>query len=86
MNATTSGTEAMISVEEFDRRFDDGEDVTMFLDLDNARYYPAEQHTVAVDLPSQVLAALERESAKGGTRVSDLIESWVEDRLGFAST
>jgi hypothetical protein len=85
MNNTTPEADALISVDEFDRRFDDGEDITMHLDVENARYYPAEKCTVAVDLPPQVLAALELEAARAGARVADLIESWVEDRLGLPS-
>ena len=69
-----------ITVEEFDRLFDEGEDITMYLDMDNARRPGLEQRTVAIDLPVRVLDAVELESSKTGTPVHDLIEAWIEER------
>ncbi|MCL2787844.1 MAG: BrnA antitoxin family protein [Micrococcales bacterium] len=74
-----------ITVEEFDRLFDEGEDITMYLDMDNARRPGLEQRTVAIDLPVGVLDAVALESGKTGTPVHGLIESWVEEKVDLAS-
>jgi hypothetical protein len=76
----------MIDADELDRLFDEGQvDVDQYFDVANVRYPGLETHTVAVDLPASVFHALERESAKNGTRVTDLIESFVEDGLRLAA-
>jgi hypothetical protein len=72
---------ARISAEEFDRIFDEGEEgILQYFDLENARRPGREARTVAVDLPVRVFDTLERESAKTGTPIQDLIEKWIEER------
>lgn len=74
-----------ISAVEFDRLFDEGEvDVLQYSDLDNIQHPGRESRTVAVDLPIPVFDALERESARAGTPIQDLIESWIEERVGLS--
>ena len=85
MCAETVRREPVISTEEFDRLFDEGEvDILQYCDLENARQPGLETRTVAVELPVSVHDALEEESARAGTRVSTLIESWVADRVQLA--
>jgi predicted HicB family RNase H-like nuclease len=72
----------MISAEEFDRLFDEGEvDILQFCDMDNVRRPGLEKQTVAVDLPTHVVESLERTSARTGTSIHTLIEQWVEERV-----
>jgi hypothetical protein len=79
------GSGAAISVEEFDRLFDEGEvDILQYCDVANARVVGPETRTVAVDLPVQVFDALERESGQTGTSVQDLVETWIEERVAAA--
>jgi len=76
--------QAIISAEEFDRLFDDGEvDILQYCDLNNIRRPGQEARTVAVDLPAPVFDAVERESSRTGTTVESLIEAWVEERVGL---
>jgi hypothetical protein len=75
------GSGAAISVEEFDRLFDEGEvDILQYCDVENARVVGPETRTVAVDLPIQVFDALEQESGQMGTSVQGLVETWIEER------
>jgi hypothetical protein len=77
----------MISAEEFDRLFDEGEvDVLQYMDMSTLHYPGREARTVAVDLPVRVFDALERESKRTQRPVEELIEDWVEDRLNAAAS
>jgi hypothetical protein len=75
-----------ITVDEFDRLFDEGEeDILQYFDVANARRPGREPRTVAVDLPAHVFDALERESGRSGIPVQDLIETWVGERVALTS-
>ena len=75
-----------ITVEEFDRLFDEGEkDILQYFDTDNVEHPGLESRTVAVDLPVRVLDAVERESSNTGTPIQDLLEAWIEQGVGLAS-
>lgn len=67
--------------EEFDERFDAGEDVTSFLDLQAARRPGLEQRRVNVDFPSWMIAALDREAKRLGVTRQSIIKVWIADRL-----
>ena len=71
---------------ELDRLFDEGdEDILQYFDVENASRPGLEARTVAVDLPVRVFDALERESGRTGTPIQDLIESWVEEKVGLGA-
>ena len=50
--------------EEFDRAFDDGEDVTSQLDMSAARRPGLEQRRVNVDFPEWMIESLDREARR----------------------
>jgi hypothetical protein len=52
--------------EEFDRKFDDGEDVTGDLDLTGIRRPELEQRRVNVDFPSWIIESVDREARRLG--------------------
>jgi len=66
--------------EEFDRAFDDGEDVTSQLDMSAARRPGLEQRRVNVDFPVWMIESLEREARLGVNRQS-IIKVWIAERL-----
>ncbi len=75
-----------ITVEEFDRLFDEGEEeILQYFDVDSVRHPGVDDRTVAIDLPARVFETLERESAKSGIPIEDLIERWVEERATLES-
>lgn len=53
-----------ITAEEFDRKFDDGEDISEFLDWENARRPGLEVKRVNVDFPAWMLKELDKEAAR----------------------
>jgi len=55
-----------MKAEEFDERFDRGEDVTAALDLAAARRPGYEQRRVNVDFPAWMVESLDREAKRTG--------------------
>ncbi len=72
-----------ISSEEFDAKFERGEDITEYLDLSKARVVPAmlKPKKVNVDFPSWVVSGLDRESNRLGIPRQSLIKFWIAERL-----
>ena len=66
---------------DFDRRFDEGEDVTDFLDLKKARRPALEQKRVNLDFPAWMVQSLDKEAMRLGVTRQALIKLWLADRL-----
>ena len=70
-----------ITAEEFDRRFDDGEDVTQFLDLDQAFRPNLEQRRVNLDLPNWMIDTLDKEAKRVGVTRQSIMKVWISERI-----
>lgn len=69
-----------IKASEFDRKFDDGEDVIDYLDLKTAKMnYPIQR--VSLDVPKNILEQVDAEAARIGVTRTSLIKIWIADRL-----
>ena len=79
---TKSDTTTTITAEEFDRRFDDGEDIGEFVDWSTARRPGLELKRVNVDFPAWVVTGLDREARRLGVTRQSLIKMWIAERLG----
>ena len=64
-----------ITAEELDHRFDAGESILEFADLDTAAF------RVNVDFPAWTVAELDRESNRLGISRQSLIKIWIAERL-----
>ena len=73
-----------ISADEFDRRFDDGEDMSDFLDWSRARRPGLESKRVNLDMPQHMVAKLDSHARKRGVTRQALIKMWLADRLEVA--
>ena len=71
--------------EEFDQKFDDGEDVTGDLDLAAARRPGLEQRRVNVDFPAWMIESLDREARRLGVTRQSVIKVWIAERLERAA-
>ena len=78
-------TAKMISVEKLDRMFDDGEDISDYLDWDNARRPGLETKRVNVDFPGDMVRRLDIEAKRRGVTRQALIKMWLADRLDQAA-
>lgn len=70
-----------MKAEEFDAKFDRGEDVTAALDLSKARRPGTEQRRVNVDFPEWMIEALDREAKRLGVPRQSVIKVWIAQRL-----
>ncbi|MEE8441089.1 MAG: CopG family transcriptional regulator [Spirochaetia bacterium] len=70
-----------MKTEEFDKRFDDGEDVSKHLDFSKARRPGREQKRVNVDFPVWMIQALDREAKHLGVPRQSIIKLWIAERL-----
>ncbi len=66
---------------DFDRKFDEGEDVAADLDLSKARGPGLESRSVNVDFPSWMVESLDREARRLGVTRQSVIKIWIADRL-----
>ena len=73
-----------ISEEEFDRRFDDGEDMSAYLDWPRARRPGLEARRVNVDFPDWMVRSLDVQAKRRGVTRQALIKMWLADRLEAA--
>ena len=70
-----------MKAEEFDRRFDAGEDITGELDLSAARRPEPGARRVNVDFPSWMVESLDREAKRLGVTRQSIIKVWIAERL-----
>jgi hypothetical protein len=70
-----------ITAAEFDKKFDDGEDISEYLDLSSARRPGLEAKRVNVDFPNWMVESLDREAKKRGVTRQSLIKLWLADKL-----
>jgi len=82
-----------ITAEEFDAKFDAGEDIGEYLDFSSARVVPPlvaldpaalAPQKVNVDFPAWVVSALDREADRLGVPRQSLIKAWIVERLETA--
>ena len=78
-------TVKQISAEEFDRRFDDGEDMGDYIDWSSARRPGLEKKRVNVDFTDHMVHRLDYEAKKRGVTRQALIKMWIADRLDAAA-
>lgn len=70
-----------ISAAEFDRMFDEGEDISAYVDWSKARRPGLEPKRVNVDFPTWVVEGLDREARRLGVTRQALIKLWIAERL-----
>ena len=65
----------------FDKKFDEGENITKYLDLSRATKPGQEQKRVNVDFPVWMIHRLDREARRLGVPRQSLIKIWIAERL-----
>lgn len=66
---------------ELDKKFDEGEDISEFLDLSKAKRPGQEQKRVNVDFPVWMIQRLDREARRLGVPRQSIIKIWIAERL-----
>ena len=70
-----------MKAQEFDQKFDVGEDVSDLVDWSRARRANTETRRVNVDFPAWVVAGLDRRAKQLGVTRQSLIKLWIAERL-----
>ena len=70
-----------MKAEEFDKKFEEGQDVSAYLDLSKATRPGLEQQRVNVDFPRWMLHALDKEANRLGVPRQSIIKAWIAERL-----
>ena len=76
-----------ISAEEFDRKFDNGEDILPYIDLSSKMTKSEFEEKllsikkVNVDLPSWAIASLDKEAKRMGVTRQSIIKMWLIQKL-----
>ena len=73
-----------LSAKELDQMFDEGEDMTEYIDFDSVEHVnknlePVE--TVSVDFPVWMLEELDKEAGLLAIKRQDVIKTWIFDRI-----
>jgi len=73
-----------ITAKEFDEKFNNGEDISAYLDFSKATRPNAlktETRKVNVDFPEWVIKSLDKEAKKIGVTRQSIIKVWIAERL-----
>jgi hypothetical protein len=70
---------------EFDKKFDEGEDISKYLEVSKARRPGQAQRRVNVDFPLWMIHLLDKEASRLGVPRQSIIKVWVAERLEKAS-
>lgn len=70
-----------IKAEEFDKKFDNDEDIIDYLDISNAERPEQKQKRVNVDFPIWMINSMDREAKRLGVTRQSVIKFWIADRL-----
>jgi len=70
-----------MTAQEFDKRFDEGEDIAPFIDKKSTRRAGLEARRVNVDFPEWVIERLDLQSKMIGVSRQSLIKLWVSERI-----
>ena len=70
-----------MKAKDFDKKFDEGQNISKHLDRSKARRPEQEQKRVNVDFPLWMLHSLDKEAKRIGVPRQSIIKVWVAERL-----
>ncbi len=74
-----------MKAKDIDKKFDEGKDISKYLDVSKARRPEQEQKRVNVDFPLWMIQQLDKEARRLGVPRQSIIKVWIAERLGKAS-
>ncbi len=66
---------------DFDKKFENGEDLTSELDISKARRLNQEPKRINVDFPTWMIESLDREAKRLGVTRQSIIKIWIAEML-----
>ncbi len=73
-----------MKAKEFDKKFENGEDVIKYLDISRAIRPGQQQKRVNVDFPEWMVHSLDKEAKRLGVTRQSIIKIWIAERLKAA--
>ena len=70
-----------MKAKELEKKFDNNEDITKYLDVSKARRPVQEQKRVNVDFPTWMIHSLDKEAKRLGVPRQSIIKIWIAERL-----
>lgn len=70
-----------MKAKDFDKKFEEGQDISKYLDMSKARRPEQEQKRVNVDFPLWMIHYLDKEARRLGVPRQSIIKVWVAERL-----
>jgi macrodomain Ter protein organizer (MatP/YcbG family) len=70
-----------MKAKDFEKKFEEGQNISKYLDISKARRPVQEQKRVNVDFPVWMLHFLDKEAERLGVPRQSLIKVWVAERL-----
>lgn len=70
-----------MKAQEFDKKFEAGEDLTSELDFSKARRVNQESRRVNIDFPSWVVDGLDKQAKRLGITRQALVKVWIAEKL-----
>jgi len=70
-----------ITASELEKKFDAGEDISEYLDIDSAQRPEIEKKKVSLNLPSWMVLRLDREARKRGVNRQAILKIWIAEKL-----
>jgi hypothetical protein len=70
-----------MKAKKFDEKFDSGESIAQYLELERAARPGQEQRRVNVDFPAWMISQLDREARRLGVPRQSLIKIWIAEKL-----
>ncbi|MCD5401808.1 BrnA antitoxin family protein [candidate division NPL-UPA2 bacterium] len=70
-----------MKAKDFDKKFEEGQDISKYLDISKARRPEQEQKRVNVDFPLWMIHFLDKEAKRLGVPRQSIIKVWVAERL-----
>ncbi len=70
-----------MKAKELEKKFDNNEEITKYLDVSKARRPVQEQKRVNVDFPTWMIHSLDKEAKRLGVPRQSIIKFWIAERL-----
>ena len=70
-----------MKVEEFDKKFNENQDITGYLDLEHAQRPGHSIKRINVDFPAWMIQMMDKESQRLGVTRQSIIKIWIAEKL-----
>ncbi len=70
-----------MKAKDFDKAFDEGSDISQYLDISKARRPQQEKKKMKIDFPIWMYQSLDKEAKRLGVTQQSIVKVWIAERL-----